>query len=121
VPSAAAEVIALIILIAVLAFAIIRPKDLPEAVAAVPGALLLLVTGSIGVQDAWNHVAEMLPTIVFLAAVLMLSHLCQEEGLFAAAGDLMARQSRGKPTRLLALVFVVASLVTASARRAWGS
>lgn len=112
-PSAAAEAIALIVLIAVLAFAIIRPKDLPEAVAAVPGALLLLVTGSIAAQDAWTHVAEMLPTIIFLAAVLMLSHLCEEEGLFAAAGDLMARQSRGKPTRLLALVFVVASLVTA--------
>ena len=52
-------------------------------------------------------------TVAFLAAILMLAHLCREEGMFAAAGQLMARRSGGRPTRLLGLAFVVASITTA--------
>jgi arsenical pump membrane protein len=49
----------------------------------------------------------------FLAAVLALANLCDRYGLFAAAGSRMASGSRGRPVTLLALVFAVASLVTA--------
>lgn len=109
----AAEAIAAAVLVAVLVFAVVRPKDLPEAVPAVPGALLLCLLGAIGWHQAWQHVAQMLPTVLFLAGVLMLAHLCQAEGMFDAAGRLMARGSRGSPVRLLALVFVTASATTA--------
>lgn len=112
-PQALQESIAIGILLAVLAFAVVRPRGLPEAVAAVPGALLLTALGVVGWHEALHQVHEMVPTVIFLAAVLMLSHLCEREGLFAAAGDLMARGSRGRPVRLLTLVFGVASLVTA--------
>lgn len=112
-PDGAAETIALVALVGVLVFAITRPRGLPEAVAAAPGALLLCLTGVIGWDEAWQRVLALGPTILFLAGVLMLAHLCQAEGMFAAAGDLMARRSAGRPTRLLVLVFVVASLTTA--------
>jgi arsenical pump membrane protein len=49
----------------------------------------------------------------FLAAILVLAHLCEQEGLFTALGQFMARGSRGEPKRLLTLVFVVAALTTA--------
>jgi arsenical pump membrane protein len=39
--------------------------------------------------------------IGFLAAVLMLAQLCDDEGLFRACGTWMARHSRGRPRRLL--------------------
>lgn len=114
VPDLVAEGIALVVLLAVLAFAVVRPKGLPEAVAAVPGALLLLVLGIVDWPAAVEQGETMLPTVVFLAAILMLSDLCAREGLFAAAGDIMARRSKGEPGRLLILTFVVASAVTAA-------
>ncbi|WP_236082468.1 SLC13 family permease [Acidipropionibacterium jensenii] len=108
-----AEATAAVILAIVLVFAVVRPKDLPEAVPAVPGALLLCLLGAISWTEAWSQVSHMLPTILFLAGVLMLSHLCQREGMFDLAGRMMAKGAQGSPVKLLALVFVTASVTTA--------
>ena len=43
----------------------------------------------------------------------MVGHVCQQEGLFAAAGARLARASRGSPVRLLGGVFGLASVTTA--------
>jgi arsenical pump membrane protein len=54
------------------------------------------------------------PTVGFLAAVLLLAHLADEAGVFRYAGVIAARWSGGSPQRLLGLVFVIASVVTAA-------
>ncbi|WP_217160810.1 SLC13 family permease [[Mycobacterium] fortunisiensis] len=106
-------ILALIALAVVLAFAMARPNGWPEAVAAVPAAGLLIVFGAISRDDALAETQRLLPVVGFLAAVLVLAHLCDDEGLFHAAGTLMARASRGDPRRLLTRVFVIGASTTA--------
>ncbi|WP_033345214.1 SLC13 family permease [Catenuloplanes japonicus] len=106
-------IVALLVLAVVLAFAVARPRGLPEATAAVPAALLVVLTGLVGRRAAWDEVVELGPTVAFLAAVLVLSALADEAGVFAWAGRIAAARGKGSPARLLGIVFVLASLVTA--------
>jgi arsenical pump membrane protein len=105
-------VAALVALVVVLGFALVRPHGWPEAVVAAPAAGVLIATGTISVHDAAVEVGRLLPVVGFLAAVLVLARLCDDEGLFRAAGAAMAQASASNPRRLLAMVFVVASATT---------
>jgi arsenical pump membrane protein len=111
--TAVSESVSVIALMAVLAWAVIRPRGWPEAVAAVPAAALLIATGAIPGRDALDEAQRLGPVIGFLAAVLVIAQLCADEGLFRACGAWMARRSGGHPRRLLVQVFAVAALTTA--------
>lgn len=104
--------LALVGLAATLAVAVAKPPWLSEAVAAVVVATALVVVGAISVDGALQAVAQLAPTVGFLAALLLLADGCRREGLFHALGTIMAHGSQARPRRLLALVFVVATGVT---------
>ncbi len=105
--------LALVALAVVLVFAMVRPRGWSEAVAAVPAAGLLIGVGVISWHQAAAEVNRLLPVVGFLAAVLVLGRLCDDAGLFRAAGTAMARSNSGHQQRLLALVFVIAAATTA--------
>ena len=105
--------LALVALAVVLGFAMVRPRGWPEAVAAVPAAGLLIAVGVIPWHDAAAEVSKLLPVVGFLAAVLVLARLCDDEGLFRAAGAAMARANSGDQQRLLVTVFAIAAATTA--------
>jgi arsenical pump membrane protein len=99
--------------VAVLGWAVTRPRGWPEAVAAVPAAALVIATGALPAHAALAEAQQLGPVIGFLAAVLVIAQLCDTEGLFRACGAWMARGSRGQPRRLLVQVFAVAAVTTA--------
>lgn len=111
--NAVSETLAVLLLAATLASAVVRPRGLPEAVVAVPAAGLLLVFGVLPASQARAETRSLAATIGFLAAVLVLAELCDRYGLFEFAGQWMAAGARGSPVMLLALVFAIASTVTA--------
>ncbi|WP_329344519.1 arsenic transporter [Streptomyces sp. NBC_00663] len=108
-----AEVLSIALLVAVLAWAVVRPRGLPEAVVAVPAAGLAVATGAISPEHAWAEAERLGPVVGFLAAVLVLAHFCDVEGLFRACGAWMSRRAAGRPRALLTSVFVLASAITA--------
>jgi arsenical pump membrane protein len=113
VPEALALVLALLVLAGTLAAAVVHSRWPVEALAAAGGAALLVAVGALSLSDARHALADLGPTVGFLAALLALAEGCRREGLFDAMGGLMAARARGSPRRLLALVFAVAATVTA--------
>ncbi|MFG2191824.1 SLC13 family permease [Streptomyces sp. NPDC048639] len=108
-----AEALSAALLLSVLAWAVVRPWGRSEAVVAVPAALLVIATGAVSTDHARAEAEQLGPVIGFLAAVLVLAQLCDDEGLFRACGAWMARTAAGRSHRLLAQVFVAASVITA--------
>ncbi len=105
--------LAVLLLAAILVTAIVRPWGLPEAAVAIPAAALAVVAGLVSPPDALAEVADLGPTVGFLAAILLLGHLADVEGVFTWLGARLAGASAGRPQRLLVLVFAAAAATTA--------
>ncbi len=107
------EVVALVVLAACLAAAVARPRWAPEWAVAAVGAVLLVAVGVLSLKDARAALGQLGPTVGFLAALLVLADGCRRAGMFEALGAGMALGSRGRPARLLAMVFLAAAGTTA--------
>jgi arsenical pump membrane protein len=108
-----AEAVSFVALVAALVAAVVRHERAPEAVVALAGAAVLIAAGFLSWDDARDEAADLVPTLVVLAALLVLGDGCERAGLFDALAARMAVGARGSGTRLLALVFAAAASVTA--------
>jgi arsenical pump membrane protein len=107
------EAAALVVLVLSLAAAVTGSRWAPDWAVAIGGAVILVALGVTSVAGARHALASFAPTIGFLAALLVLGDGCRRSGLFEALGSSMAIGSRGRPRRLLALVFAAAAGTTA--------
>jgi arsenical pump membrane protein len=91
---------------------ILRPWKLPEALWAVLGAAVLLITQLISLPDAWTAIRKGTDVYLFLTGMMLLAELARHEGLFDWLAAFAVRRSKGSATRLFALVYGVGTVVT---------
>jgi len=107
------EAVALAALAACLTAAVAQPRWAPEWVVAAAAAVLVVITGVMSVSGARHALSGLGPTVGFLAALLLMADGCRRAGAFDALGAAMAYGARGRPERLLAMVFLAAAGTTA--------
>jgi arsenical pump membrane protein len=108
-----AESLAVLALALCLFAAIRRPWSLSESVIGIPAALVLVLLGVVSPHTAGRTIRDLVPTVCFLAAILVFGHLCANVGIFDYLAGQAGRFSRGDPVRLLTAVVVLAGTVTA--------
>src|SRR5579872_4886515 len=91
---------------------IARPWNLPEAIWAVAGAILLVAFGLLPLTDALAGVAQGTDVYLFLVGMMLLAELARKEGLFDWLATHAVAHARGSPRRLFALIYGVGVIVT---------
>jgi arsenical pump membrane protein len=92
---------------------IARPFDLPEAVWAVAGAVLLVASGLLPWQSALHAAGKGADVYLFLTGMMLLAEMAREEGLFDHVAARAVRLAGDDPRRLFMLVYGVGVVVTA--------
>jgi len=91
---------------------IARPWNLPEAIWAIAGAVLLVAFGLLPLNDALAGIAKGTDVYLFLIGMMLLAELARQEGLFDWLATHAVNYARGSPRRLFALIYGVGVIVT---------
>ncbi|MBE7161802.1 MAG: arsenic transporter [Williamsia herbipolensis] len=105
---------AVALMVLALAFAVWRPRGLPEATVAVPAAAVAIAVGAVTLGEAFDEIRTLATTVATLAALLALSHACEVLGVFDWVSRQIGRAGAGNGRRLFALGFVGAAVTTAA-------
>lgn len=91
---------------------ILRPFNLPEAIWAVAGAVILVLLGLISTSDALTGVAKGTDVYLFLFGMMLLAEIAREAGLFAWLAAVATSHAKGSAQRLFLLTYAVGTIVT---------
>jgi len=91
---------------------ILRPWRLPEAIWAVTGAALLVLSGLLPAIEAWRGITRGTDVYLFLIGMMLLAEVARQEGLFDWLAAQAARRAHGSAAQLFTLVYVVGIVVT---------
>ena len=91
---------------------ILRPFNLPEAIWAAAGAVLLVALGLISMPDAITGVRKGTDVYLFLFGMMLLAEIAREEGLFDWLAAVATSHAKGSARRLFLLTYGVGTLVT---------
>src|ERR1700689_160630 len=91
---------------------IVRPFNVPEAIWAVSGAVLLVAMGLLSPQDALTGVGKGSDVYLFLFGMMLLAEIAREEGLFAWLAAVATSHAKGSARRLFLLTYGVGTIVT---------
>ena len=91
---------------------VVRPFAWPEAVWAVTGAAVLVLSGLVSPADAATGVAAGTDVYLFLLGMMLLAEIARLEGLFDWLAAAAMTAARGSARRLFTLIFAVGVVVT---------
>lgn len=107
------EVVPVLGLLVLLVTAYRHPSGRTEAMVGLLAAGATVATGLMGGAEVEDVLRRLLPVVAFLATILVVADVCARAGVFTAAAHRVVTASRGRPTRLLTGVFLLAAAVTA--------
>ncbi|MGB9145280.1 MAG: arsenic transporter [Acidobacteriaceae bacterium] len=102
-----------IVFLASILLMLLRPRSIPEWVWIGGGALLLVAARLVPLATALHAVRQALDVCLFLAGMMILAELAREEGVFDWVAEIAVRHSRGSSSRLLLLIYLAGTIVTA--------
>lgn len=91
---------------------LVRPKQIPEAVWAVSGALLLVIVRLISPGAALSAAKRGTDVYLFLTGMMVLAELARREGFFDWIAVIAVESARSSRSRLFAIVYGVGTIVT---------
>lgn len=91
---------------------IVRPFGAPEAIWAVLGAAILVVTGLLAPHDALAGIGKGTDVYLFLFGMMLLAETARAEGLFDWAAAHATRRANGSAGRMFAMIYLVGTIVT---------
>lgn len=103
----------LLIFAAMMVLVVVRPRGASEAWWTLLAAALMLALGIVSLDDALDVARSSARILVFLVAMLWLSHVVAKSGFFEWAAARSAQLARGDTRALFRNTFVLGALVTA--------